>query len=89
MIVGEKMNMFKMTCSREKANTHRSTTSIRGGDVAGAVKETELFLGCALSFVAAAEFSGGQHYNDYNDKSIFPMCETHEVTLERSLCRPC
>ena len=60
-----------MTCSREKANTHRSTTSIRGGDVAGAVKETELFLGCALSFVAAAEFSGGQYYNDYNDKSIF------------------
>ena len=81
MIVGEGMKVV----SREKANTHRSTTSIRGGDVAGTVKEAELFPGCGLSLVAAAEFSGGQHYNDYNDKSIFPMCET----LERSLCRPC
>ena len=79
-----------MTCSREKANTHRSTTSIRGGDVAGTVKETELFLGGALSLVAAAEFSGGQYYKENNDKkSIFPMCETHEVTLERFLCPPC
>ena len=81
-----------MTYSREKANTHRSTTSIRGGDVAGTVKEAELFLNCALSVVATAEFSGGQYYNDYNDKSIFDcsnMCETHDLTLERSLCRPC
>ena len=67
-LLGRGWRWVLMTCSREKANTHRSTTSIRGGDVAGTVKEAELFLGGALSFVAAAEFSGWQYFND---KSIF------------------